>query len=534
MSDDRDVLIIGPNPTPNGDMHLGHIAGPYLGGDVYARYQRALGRDVVYTTGTDDSQTFVTATARRRGITAEELCATATQQIRDTLSDMGISVDGFGPFDDTYVATVLEFFRTLHEQGKLKLSTVRLPYLAETDEFIVDGLICGNCPVCLAECRGGLCESCGHPNMHSDLLDSRSTVMAEHRPVAREVQIMVLPLEEYREQLTEYHARNESSWRPHIVQLARETLAKPLPDFPVTYPLGWGIPAPFPETPGQVLNSWAETIPAGFFTSTYAAEQSGKTPGPPGTLWLRENDRRLVHFLGFDNAWFWSVAYVGLLFAHGDRYTVPDTIVPNEFYELENEKFSTSKGNVVWCRDLLDEMPRDLVRLYLASTAPEHQRTTFNRAGLAKVTGDRLVVPWNRVAGLLAKAFANTSEPDVPLPVSEQARWRVNTMLDRFDQCYEFPGYSLTRAAELLLVQLDRLRGAADRLEGRTIDADPAAFGDLFHEVTGFLAAASPILIDLALAAERASGTRLSLARSVVTELRPFAPPLLERCGGCA
>jgi methionyl-tRNA synthetase len=528
MSDDRDVLIIGPNPTPNGDMHLGHIAGPYLAGDVYARYQRALGRDVVYTTGTDDSQTFVTATARRRGITAEELCATATAQIRRTLADMGISVDGFGPFDDTYRATVLEFFRTLHAAGKLEPRTVDLPYLTETGEFIVDGLICGNCPVCLAESRGGLCESCGHPNTHIDLLGSRSTVDAGHRPVARRTQILVLPLEKYREQLTEYHARNESRWRPHIVQLIRETLAKPLPDFPVTYPLGWGIPAPFPETPGQVLNSWAETIPAAFFTSTYAAEQRGMRPGPPGTLWLRENNRRLVHFLGFDNAWFWSIAYVGLLLAHAERYITPDTIVPNEFYELENEKFSTSKNHVVWCQDLLGEVPRDLVRLYLASTAPEHQRTSFNRSGLGKVTRDRLAGPWNRVAGVLAKAVANARDPETPLPVSGRARWRVDTMLDRFDQCYEFPGYSLTRAAELVLVQLDRLRVAADELDGRTVDDEPAAFGDLFHEVTGFLAAASPILIDLAEAAERASGTRLSLSRSVVTELRPFAPPLLD------
>ncbi|MDX6259743.1 MAG: methionyl-tRNA synthetase, partial [Kribbellaceae bacterium] len=174
--DDRPVLVLGPNPTPNGGMHLGHIAGPYLAGDVYARYQRARGRNVIFTTETDDSQTYVVASAAREGITSEELCKRSTGQIQEALQAIGISYDGFGPFDSMYKATVLQYFSALHAAGAFKLKTVRLPFLERTGEFMVEGLIEGDCPVCLSSSRGGLCETCCHPNNFDQLINPHSTI----------------------------------------------------------------------------------------------------------------------------------------------------------------------------------------------------------------------------------------------------------------------------------------------------------------------------------------------------------------------
>ena len=524
------VLIVGPNLTPNGDLHLGHVAGPYLAGDVYARYQRARGRDVIYTTGTDDSQTYVVASARRLGITPEELCHTASRQIWETLQAMGISVDGFGPYDEAYRATVLEFFAPLHAAGKFQRRTVQIPYLERTGEFFVEGMICGDCPICLAESRGGLCETCGHPNNYAELFNLRSNINPADRLTTREATILVLPLEDYRSQLRDYYQERAGRWRPHIAQVIREALSKPLPDFPITYPLDWGIPAPYPQTPGQVFNAWAETIPAAMFTTAYCATQRGLDPGPPGELWRPDHGRRLVHFLGFDNAYFWSLPYVALLMAHEGRYILPDTIVPNEFYELESEKFSTSRGHVVWCRDLLRQVPRDLVRLYLAVTAPEHQRTNFSRAGLEKVVEQRLCGPWNRLQALLGTAAAESRRLDA-LPVSAAARARTMLMLDRFDHYYEFPDFSLTRAGDLVLVQIDRLLRNAVRLQGRDFREAPADYGDLLLEVAALLAAASPILPDLAAAARQGCGLSLSLADGAfdLTAIRPFVPPPLDR-----
>ena len=532
-SDDRPVLVLGPNPTPNGGMHLGHIAGPYLAGDVYARYQRARGRDVIFSTGTDDSQTFVVATARRLGVTPQELCATSTAGIKQTLSAMGISVDGFGPFDDGYRATVLDYFKELHAAGKFQLRRVKLPYLERTGEFIVEGLVEGDCPVCLATCRGGLCETCCHPNNFDQLIEphyavNTGAVDPVDAPIAMEVPILVLPMEQYREQLTAYHEAWAPCWRPHMVEMVRDVLSRPLLDLPITYPLDWGIPAPFPETPGQVLNAWLELIPAGLYTSSYCATQLGR-PTPPGQLWRPEQNRRLVHFLGFDNAYFFCLAHMALLMAHGDRYIRPEWVLTNEFYELESQKFSTSKGHVLSPEDLLPEVPRDQLRLYLALTAPSYQRTTFSRDGLDKITRSQLVEPWNRLVSTLGKAIANAGSGTDPLPVSATGRQRAATMLERFDYCYEMPAYSLNRCAETILIHVGRLARTAADLSIRGIDEQPEAWADLFLQVQVMLAVASPILIDLAAAARQACGLdgTLSLQAYDVTEIRPFTPPSL-------
>lgn len=529
--DDRPVLVLGPTPTPNGGMHLGHIAGPYLAGDVYARYQRARGRRVIYTTGTDESQTYVVASARRLGTTPEELCRRSTVQIREALGAMGISVDGFGPFDDDYRATIVEFFRTLYEAGAFRLKTVRLPYLERTGEFLVEGLVEGDCPVCLATSRGGICETCGHPNNFDELIGPHSTVDPADVPTVREATILTLPLEEYRDRIEAYHREWAPYWRPHMVQMVREVLAHPLPDVPITYPLDWGIPAHFPETPGQVLNAWLETVPSGLFTAAYAAARLGRRTAP-GELWRVEEDMRLVHFLGFDYAYIWCVPNIALLMAHGG-YILPEWIAANEFYELESEKFSTSKGHVITCHDLLAEMPRDLVRLYLALTAPENQRSTFSRAGLDKIAGRGLVEPWNRLAGLLGKAVANTGGAGTPMPVSAAARHRVALMLERFDAVYEMPGYSPSRAADLILVQIARLCREVAALDGVDPGERPEAWGDLFLEVKALLALAAPILIDLAEAARQAGGFDgvLTAGAFDVSETMPFTPPLLPGGG---
>lgn len=526
--DDRPVYVLGPNPTPNGGMHLGHIAGPYLGGDVYARYQRARGRRVVFTTGTDDSQTFVTATAARQGRDPQELCDTSTALIREALTAIGISVDAFGPFDEGYRASVLEYFSTLHAAGKFRLKTVLLPYLERTGEFLVEGLVEGDCPVCLATCRGGLCETCNHPNNFDELLDPHSTVDTSEIPVLREATIMVFPLEEYREQLTAYHEAWAPYWRPHMVQMIRDVLSRPLPDLAVTYPLGWGMAAPFPETPGQVLNAWLELIPAGMYTSSYAAKQLGREVAP-GAPWTREENMRIVHFLGFDNAYFFNITHMALLMAHGDRYIRPEWIMTNEFYELESEKFSTSKGHVVSVQEILAELPRDLVRLYLALTAPEYQRTTFSRSGLAKVVGPRLVTPWNRLAETLGKAVTNAREGAATLPVSAAGRSHAAVMLERFDFGYEMPNYSLNRSADNVLQHIARLDRIAAALDGTGFDAAPEAWGDLYLQVRALLALAAPILVDLGEAARAAGGhTGPLVAGAFETDrVEAFAPPLL-------
>ncbi|CAM5728094.1 class I tRNA ligase family protein [Streptomyces hirsutus] len=255
-------------------------------------------------------------------------------------------------------------------------------------------------------------------------------------------------------------------------------------------------------------------------------------PPSDDELWLAGNDIRLVYFLGFDNAYFWGLTHLALLLAHEGRYVVPDAIVCNEFYELENEKFSTSKGHVVWTRDLVREVPRDLVRFHLALTAPEHARTNFSRAALAKITGERLVEPWNRLAGLLGKAVAELGLTGRDLPVSEAANARRAAMAERFAAGYRLTGCSLSRTADLIPLHTERLLGRAEALPAgpgpATREASAAELGDLFAEVRTLLAAASPILVDLAERARPDGGFDGTFAVAPTERTtRPFTVPTL-------
>jgi methionyl-tRNA synthetase len=328
----------------------------------------------------------------------------------------------------------------------------------------------------------------------------------------REAQVLVLPVERYRERIREHFTVHGRAMRPHMKQAIEEMLSRPLPDYPVTYPISWGIPAPFPEVAGQVFNPNAEPAAWSIYCATLAAERRGKGLAADDELWLADAGTKVVYFLGFDNTYPFAIAAVAMLLASDGRYLLPEEFITNEFYELDNSKFSTSRGHVVWGRDLVAEVPRDLVRFHLAATSPENQRTDFSRAALARVTSTRLVEPWNRVADKV-----NGCTGRGPLPVSARSRAAAVRIVERFAACYELTGFSLTRAAETVTEQLGRLA----RWEVR-----PGDEGDFCHEVDVVLRCASPILIDLA--AEALPDTRIPSGAGATT----FTPSALPRLAG--
>lgn len=517
MTSDQ-TIVIAATPTPNGDLHVGHMAGPYLAGDVYARYLRATGRPVVFSTCTDDSQTYVVSTARRRGTTPQELCATSTAAIQRSVDAMGISMGPLPPIDEGYRAAVLGFVTALYHAGRFRLRTVKLPYAERAGAYLADGLVKGECPACFAESCGGSCEACGHPNHFDELGNPRSTLDPDDPVGYREATVLVLPMEEYRERLVAYYKEREDRWRPHSMQLIREILARPLPDVPVTFPTSWGVPAPFAETPGQVLYPWVEAMPASMYSTWWAARAAGSDVGTDtgdsvDALWRAGRGTRLVYFHGFDNVYFWGMVDLVLLMAHGDRYVLPDTNICNEFYELENEKFSTSRNHVIWSADLVAEVPRDLVRFYLALTCPENQRTNFSRDALDKVTAQRLVRPWNALADGLDTLLAGSDA--LTLPVTEDGRRRAAAIVHRFRLCYELPTFSLHRAADGIMVQLDRLLGEAS--------GEQVTPGDLVLQVRALLACAAPIMVDAT------AGLELSLDRLDTQDAHEVFPLRLPR-----
>lgn len=506
------TIVVAATPTSNGDLHLGHMAGPYLAGDVYARYLRASGRSAIYTTCTDDSQSYVVSTAHRRGTTPAELCASSTAAIGRSLSAMGIALAGLPPVDDRYRRTVLDFVTELYEAGRFRRRTVRLPYATRAGRFLYDGLVAGTCPVCLSDSCAGACEACGHPNNFDELRDAHSTVDPDDPVTYREQTILVLPLEEYRERLTAYYAAQHGRWRPHAMQLIHELLARPLPDVPATYPGQWGIPAQFAPEPGQIVYPWLEAMPAVMYSTWWGA---GRPDGPVDQFWRAERGAEVVYFHGFDNVFHWGLVDLVMLMAHGDRYVRPAANVCNEFYDLAGEKFSTSRNHLIWTVDILRRMPRDLVRFYLALTAPEQARTTFSEDAMRALVTRRLVEPWQALADTVARV-GDQLDRAAALPTTEAGRHRAVAMLDRFRAGYELPGISLNRVAETVAGQLARLAA---------VDADRVAPGDLLLEARTLLAGAAPILVDVAEQAAGA-GVRLDLSGEP-----PVAVPAFELPG---
>ncbi|WP_055584987.1 class I tRNA ligase family protein [Streptacidiphilus griseoplanus] len=495
--DRRPAIVIAATPTSNGGLHVGHLAGPYLAADVCARHLRATGRRVISTTCTDDSQSYVVTTAHRRGVTPEQLCRTGTAEVQRSLDALGVCMAGLPPIDDRYRRTVLRFMTDLHRDGRLRLRTVRLPYAVRAGVFLYDGLLSGTCPVCLGGSSGGVCEACGHPNHYDQLLDAHYSLDPDDPVEYREQQILVLPMEEYRERLTAYYAAHTPHWRPRPRRLISELLARPLPDVPVTIPGTWGIPAPFAETPGQILYPWIEAMPAVIYSTAWTAEQLGEPAEDTDRHFTAEADPQLVYFHGYDNVYHWGLVDLVALMAHGERYALPEANVCNEFYALEGEKFSTSRNHLVEAVDLLTRVPRDLVRYYLSLTAPESQGTNFTEPELHRTVTERLVGPWNRLADAVARRLPDDG---AALPTTPGGRHRAGLIAERFRLCYRISDFSPSQAADTIAVQLLRLER----------QADTADLGDLLLELRTLLSHAAPILVD---AAEKltASGVDLGL-----------------------
>jgi methionyl-tRNA synthetase len=478
------TVIIAPAPTANGDLHLGHVAGPFLAADVHTRYARAQGREVLLGTGFQDTSTFVVTTAHRRGVRPVDLVATSAAQIQSTLRAMGIGVDSYTGDDDRFTKWVVDFIGRLYAAGRLEPRTVKFPYSEQTGQFLVDGFASGSCPECLTEGCAGLCESCGHLVAAGELIGLRSTLDPGDPVVLRDAEVLVFPVERYRDRLRAHFETHVDGMRPHMAQAMARMLSRPLPDFPVTYPTPWGIQVPFAGFAGQIVNPNAEAMAWSMHCSALAAESRGDTMTGEDELWRAGNGSQIVYFLGFDNIYPFAIAGPAMLLAFDGRYELPTRYLTNEFYELDHRKFSTSRGHVVWGRELAAEVPRDLIRFHLAATSPEHQRTTFSRDALARVTEFRLVGPWNRVADRVNRWVGRG-----PLPVSARSRRAASRMSERFAASYELSGFSLNRTAEAITDHLSRL----DRWQVTDVDA-----GDFCFEVHWLLREAAPVLIDLA------------------------------------
>lgn len=495
------LLVSAMPPTANGDLHVGHMTGAFFAADVFTRYQRIRGNDVLYFSTADNNQTYVVTTARRLGIAPRKLCAESTEQIRRTLASSNVEIDAFPSPNPGYNEFVRSFVQELFDKGKFTVKEQEVLYCESEGHGAFESYVKGYCPNCLSETVGAICETCAHPN-DQDTLIAPVWALEPTLPLKKtRTKVLVFELERYRADLRDFYANKWASTRPHMLQFIDELLAKPLADYPITYPSDYGIPAPFPGFEGNVINVWVEMLPGLMYSSAQAAAARGHAPARFDDLWREGSGYQQIHYLGFDNSFYSGILHVALLMAFEGRYALPKHLIANEFYELEHEKFSTSRRHLIWARDLLKDFTADEMRFYLARTNPEYQRTNFTHADMQQQLDRRLHTPWRKlVAGLneLHRRAGLRAEDTYPVPADYLRH--IAGLAQTFERYYAADRFSLLRVTERLclllgwlLAEVESQRALKTQPSGRL---DPARVAGLWAVLAALSAFSAPILTE--------------------------------------
>ncbi|MGV9314507.1 class I tRNA ligase family protein [Streptomyces sp. NPDC003691] len=460
---DRPVFVFSTPPTPNGDLHLGHLSGPYLGADAYVRFQRLNGANAWHLTGSDDYQSYVVGAARARGETPAETAAHYSEEIRRTLALMDIVPDQYTVTDTApgYRDGLREFFSRIVSSGKVSVGERDALFDAVTGGYLYEVDVSGGCPGCGAGTGGNICEECGEPNTVADLTAPRSA-LSDAEPVRRPQDRWSLPLHDFGTEVAEHHRAGRVPAR--LRELAARLFARPALDIPVTHPSEWGVPpaesGPGGGPDGQVIWVWPE-MSYGFL---HGIQELGARTGREWRAGAPDRDWKIVHFFGYDNSFYHAVLYPVLYrLAHPEWRPDIDYHV-NEFYLLEGAKFSTSRRHAIWGKEILGPDSVDAVRYFLARTRPEEERTDFRRAAYERTVAETLAGTWQRwLTGLgerITKEYGGTA-PDAGTWTPEHSAFlaRLGGRLAAVTGALRPDGFSLNRAAaELDGIVADTLR----------------------------------------------------------------------------
>lgn len=447
---ERPQFVFSTPPTPNGDLHLGHLSGPYLGADVYVRFQRLNGNRAWHLTGSDDFQSYVEAVAARENSTPAEVAAHYSAEIAATLKAMDIEVDQFyaTSVDEGYAEGLQRFFSRLVDSGHVGRKATPALVDSESGEYLYEVNVGGICPGCSGGTSGNICEECGEPNLVADLADPASR-LSSTPPKHTEVERYTLPLHEFADAVADHHRLGRVPSR--LRELAQRVFARETLDLPVSHPSGWGVRPAGDDLDGQVIWVWPE-MSYGFL---HGIERLGAGLGESWSRDLPSPDWKIVHFFGYDNSFYHSILYPVLYRLAFPGWNPDVDYHVNEFYLLEGEKFSTSRRHAIWGKEILAPDTVDAVRYYLCRTRPEGERTDFRRAEFDRARADTLVGQWEEwLTGLgerLDHDFGGIV-PDAGTWTSEHTAFlaRLSLRLDEVTAALGPEGFSPRSAAAVL------------------------------------------------------------------------------------
>lgn len=364
-------LITSALPYANGPIHLGHLAGVYVPSDIYVRYLRRQGKDVISICGSDEHGVPITLKARNEGTTPQEIVDRYHRINKKAFEDFGISFDIYSRTSNpVHYETASEFFRTLYEKGVFQEKTSEQYYDEEAATFLADRYITGTCPHCgNPGAYGDQCEQCGTSLSPTELVNPVSTISGS-KPVLKETRHWYLPLDKYEPWLREWILQGHQEWKPNVYGQCKSWLDQGLQPRAVSRDLDWGVPVPVEGAEGKVLYVWFDA-PIGYISAT-------KELTPQWEKYWKDEESRLIHFIGKDNIVFHCIVFPTMLKAEGS-YILPDNVPANEFLNLENDKISTSRNWAVWLHEYLEDFPgkQDVLRYVICANAPENKDNDF-------------------------------------------------------------------------------------------------------------------------------------------------------------
>lgn len=408
MKNPKRYTITAALPYTNGPVHIGHLAGVYVPADIYTRYLRAKQRDVVYICGSDEHGVPITIRAKKEGVTPQQVVDKYHEIIKQSFSDFGISFDNYSRTSNKiHHETASEFFKKLYNDGKFIEETNQQLYDADANQFLADRFVVGTCPKCgNEESYGDQCEKCGTSHNATDLINPKSAITG-NAPSLKETKHWYLPLDQYESWLREWIVvGHEKDWKPNVRGQVKSWLDDGLRPRAVTRDLDWGIPVPVQGADGKVLYVWFDA-PIGYISST--KEWAAKNNKDWEVYW-KDQDTKLVHFIGKDNIVFHCIIFPAMLKAEG-TYILPENVPANEFLNLENNKISTSKNWAVWLHEYLEDFPnqQDVLRYTLTANAPESKDNNFTWKDFQARNNNELVAIFgnfiNRVVVLTNKYY---------------------------------------------------------------------------------------------------------------------------------
>ncbi|CAA0179340.1 Methionine--tRNA ligase [Tenacibaculum maritimum] len=409
MSTPKRYTITAALPYTNGPVHIGHLAGVYVPADIYARYLRLKGEDVVFVCGSDEHGVPITIKAKKEGFTPQEIVDKYNEIIKNSFVDFGITFDNYSRTSaKIHHDTAADFFTKLYNDGEFVEEVTAQLYDEEANQYLADRFVIGTCPKCgNEESYGDQCEKCGTSHNATDLINPKSAITG-NVPTLKETKHWFLPLDKHEAFLKEWILEgHKNDWKPNVLGQVKSWIDDGLRPRAVTRDLNWGIPVPVAGADGKVLYVWFDA-PIGYISATKEwAEKTGKNWEP----YWKDKNTKLIHFIGKDNIVFHCIIFPAMLKAHGN-YILPENVPANEFLNLEGNKLSTSKNWAVWLHEYLQDFPnqQDVLRYTLTANAPETKDNDFTWNDFQAKNNNELVAIFgnfiNRVVVLTNKYYS--------------------------------------------------------------------------------------------------------------------------------